>query len=250
MTLRRRYASAPRRLNLLPRIMHVVRKHGKRLLVLLPRLAQTAHPLAHSRTSATEPWQTGNAHEGETRTKQRGSAPPGDRRRSDAAPRTHRGSEEVLRSQLRHPRHIRRTHTVPGRMRGMACRRRRGHGASARRRQTPRGPRTSRKMKHAAIAADTNLLRHPTPRRYLTVFEALRNRPRGRAPGRRRRTPQAPSDSPDKARDTEMQGHFTLRFQAGLGRVGPCPASVKWPCTEMRYHTATRTAVRDTGLNL
>ena len=32
-------------------------------------------------------------------------------------------------------------------------------------------------MKHAAIAADTNLLRHPTPRRYLTVFEALRNRP-------------------------------------------------------------------------
>ena len=31
-------------------------------------------------------------------------------------------------------------------------------------------------MKHAAIAADTNLLRHPTPRRYLTVFEALRNR--------------------------------------------------------------------------
>ena len=30
-------------------------------------------------------------------------------------------------------------------------------------------------MKHAAIAADTNLLRHPTPRRYLTVFESLRH---------------------------------------------------------------------------
>ena len=32
-------------------------------------------------------------------------------------------------------------------------------------------------MKPAIVAADTNLLRHPTPRRYLTVFEALRNRP-------------------------------------------------------------------------
>ena len=32
-------------------------------------------------------------------------------------------------------------------------------------------------MKPAAIAADINLLRHPTPRRYITVIEALRDRP-------------------------------------------------------------------------
>jgi hypothetical protein len=31
-------------------------------------------------------------------------------------------------------------------------------------------------MKPAIVAADTNLLRHPTPRRYLTVIEALRDR--------------------------------------------------------------------------
>ena len=32
-------------------------------------------------------------------------------------------------------------------------------------------------MKPPLVAADTNLLRHPTPRRYLTVIEGLRNRP-------------------------------------------------------------------------
>ena len=31
-------------------------------------------------------------------------------------------------------------------------------------------------MNDTVIAADTNLLRHPTPRRYLTVLEALRTR--------------------------------------------------------------------------
>ena len=32
-------------------------------------------------------------------------------------------------------------------------------------------------MKIASVAADTNLLRHPTPRRYLTTIEAIRSRP-------------------------------------------------------------------------
>ena len=32
-------------------------------------------------------------------------------------------------------------------------------------------------MTTANVAADTNLLRHPTPRRYITAIEALRNRP-------------------------------------------------------------------------
>ena len=32
-------------------------------------------------------------------------------------------------------------------------------------------------MKSASVAADTNLLRHPTPRRYITTIEALRSRP-------------------------------------------------------------------------
>ena len=105
-------------------------------------------------------------------------------------------------------------------------------------------------MTHAAIAADTNLLRHPTPRRYLTVFEALRNRPVVVLP----------------AVDTELHKHLPIQardyIESTAKRQGvhngeielantACAISPdKARDTEMRYHTATRTAVRDTGLNL